>query len=180
MLLPFLFITKILTGAITIKPNSQFVFYEEFKKGERIKFECSENDGMDYELVIHNGNPKETLTELKLSYVVLHTEAQENMKLHFIFKNTNSDSIKIWFMLPDVTKEIQGPLGPVDGQDVVAELKNTLENIYVSQKNHIAKQIIHEKNVKNAKNTMFFFFMFEFFFNVFIAIYFYNDIVKLF
>ncbi|RVD91603.1 endoplasmic reticulum membrane protein [Tubulinosema ratisbonensis] len=173
-------ISLVMCGAITLKPNAQFSFYETFSVGERIKFECSEHENREFELIIHQGNIKEPLTDLTVSYTIVHTEASKNDKFYFVLKNTSSETLKIWFLIPDVTKEITGPLGPVDEQDVVTELKNTLEHINFAQKNHIAKQSVHEKNVKSAKGTMFFFFVFEVVFNVFIALYFYNDIVNLF
>lgn len=172
-------ISTIFCGMITLGPNKAFEFEEEFEKDQLIKFEYDEEKNLPLNVVVLN-EKNVVVIGYQQSSVTLHTKAPNNTTLKFIIENKNDTEAKVWFNLPNVLTELQGPLGPINETDIVNELKTILENIITSQRKHLEKQSEHENLLKRSKRLMTFLILFEGIFCAAVVYYLHSETIKLF
>ncbi|KAL0266023.1 UNVERIFIED_CONTAM: hypothetical protein PYX00_011740 [Menopon gallinae] len=149
---------------IVLGPSQKFSFEEEFEADNFVKFEFSEESGLSPRVSVADNNNAIVAVYNKQSGATLHTKAAEKALFTFTFENPTGETMNIWFMLADMTKEPQGLLGPISESSVVAELKDILENIIISQRKHLERQKSHEETLRSSKRLMTFLLIFEAFF----------------
>lgn len=173
------YISSSLCEMITLKPRKSFSIRQEFEEGKLIKFQFNEENGLVPYVSVKNEN-KEIIASYRQRNAVLHTKANKPTVLTFSIMNQTNNAMNIWFALPNVLKEVQGPLGPINETDIVADLKYTLENIILSQRKHLEKQLEHEKILRYSKRLMTFLLIFEGLFCISVVYYLHLEIIKLF
>eukprot|EP00866_Antonospora_locustae_P000610 jgi/Antlo1/610/1615 len=167
-------------GMVVLSPGQRFFFEEEFEADCFVKFEFNEESGLSPKVFVTDSNNAIVTVYSKQSSATLHTKATDKILFTFAFENPANETMNIWFMLTDMSKEPQGLQGPISDSSVVAELKDILENIIISQRKHLERQRIHEKTLKSSKRLMTFLLIFEAFFCASVVYYLHVETVKLF
>lgn len=167
-------------GMVVLSPGQRFFFEEEFEADNFVKFEFNEESGLSPRVFVTDSNNAIVTVYSKQSSATLHTKATEKSMFTFSFENQTSETMHIWFMLTDMAKEPQGLQGPISDSSVVAELKDILENIIISQRKHLERQKSHEETLKSSKRLMTFLLAFEAFFCASVVYYLHVETIKLF
>lgn len=175
----FLYIVLSSCEMIKLKPRSSFSLQQGFEAGKLIKFQFNEENGLVPYVHVKN-EKKEIIASYRQRSATLHAKAQVSTNITFSIANQTNNPMNVWFTLPDVSKEVQGPLGPINDSDIVSELKYVLENIILSQRKHLQRQVEHENLLKSSKRLMTFLLIFEGLFCAGVVYYLHRETIKLF
>lgn len=175
----FLFASQALCAVFVLSPRQRFAFEEEFEAGKPVKFEFEEEMGLSPTVSVRN-TANAIVASYKQSSAVLHTKSEQKSSLRFIFENPTNETMSVFFMLYDLSKESDAIDGPVNESVAVNELKVVLENIVKSQTKHLNRQKEHTKLLRSSKRLMTMLLAFEGLFCVAMVYYLHVETIKLF
>lgn len=129
---------------------------EDFQKGDKIKFTFNEQNGIFPFVTIHDPKNQQMIHYDAFSSATFHARANSDGRYSFTLSNQTNQLMDIEFSIVKLNEIGNADVGPINEAEIAAELKESLDGIIVMQKKHLARQVLHEKDLRSSKFLMVF------------------------
>lgn len=175
-----LLLKTILCLTFELKPFEEESFEEKLKSGVLYKLQYSEKDGNDVVLNITDDKGRE-IGSWNTSYSVIHTRAEEDLKLNILFKNVTKKLVSVKLTVPDLDNEqTETSITKDNNVQSVAELEEKLKSIIEKTTEYIERMSSYTKKLAIYKWRIRCFMVLEIIFSMAMVYYLHRDTVGLF